>query len=147
MDRYVPLLREFAARVVLFHESVAAVLGLHATDVKVLRILGSESMTAGQIAENTGLTGPAVTAVVDRLLEAGYVTRERDEGDRRRVTVRAVPAKIRALNKVYDAYAVDMAELLGHYSAAEFAAIERYMTQATGLIVEHTARLRARAKG
>jgi hypothetical protein len=40
-----------------------------------------------------------------------------------------------------------MAELLGHYNAAEFAAIERYMAQATRLLVEHTAKLRARAKG
>ena len=104
-------------------------------------------MTAGQLAERTGLTGPAVTALVDRLVGAGYVTRERDEEDRRRVTVRAVPAKVRGLNRVYDAYAADMTELLSEYSASEYAVVEGYIAKTTELLVEHAARLRERAKG
>ncbi len=65
MDRYVPLVREFAARVVLFHEAVGEIAGLHVTDVRVLRMLGEESLTAGQLAERTGLTPASVTALVD----------------------------------------------------------------------------------
>ena len=49
-------------------------------------------MTAGELAERTGLTTGAVTGVVDRLEEAGFVRREDDPGDRRRVILRAVPA-------------------------------------------------------
>ena len=104
MRHYVPLAREFSARVLLFHEAVGDSVGLNATDVKVLRLLGDASMTAGQLAEHIGLTGAAVTAVVDRLEAAGYATRERDEADRRRVTIRAVPAKTRRIDRLYDAY-------------------------------------------
>lgn len=147
MSRYVPVVREFAARVVLFHEAVAERAGLHVTDVKVLRLLGEQSMTPGQLVEHTGLTGAAVTALVDRLVEAGYVTRERDEGDRRRVTVRAVPTRIRKLDKLYEAYGADMAKLLAQYEEVEFTAIEAFLEGATQLLREHAIKLRGEPRG
>jgi DNA-binding MarR family transcriptional regulator len=142
MNRYVPIVREFAARVVFFHEVVADKAGLHVTDVKVLRLLGEEAMTPGQLVEHTGLTGAAVTALVDRLVEAGYVTRVRDESDRRRITVRSVPEKIRKIDKMYEAYGADMSKLLSQYSAAEFAVVESFLKEATQLLRQHAASLR-----
>jgi DNA-binding MarR family transcriptional regulator len=144
MDRYVPLVRDFAARVVLFHEIVAQRLDLHATDVKALRLLGDEAMTAGQLAEYTGLTGPSVTALVDRLEAMGYVTRERDAADRRRVAIRAVPAKIRELDRLYAGYNAKMAELLAKYKASEFAAIVDYLAEATELLAKQAKILRGK---
>jgi DNA-binding MarR family transcriptional regulator len=143
MSRYVPVVRAFSARVVLLHEAVAAHVGLHVTDVKVLRLIGDQAMTAGQLVEETGLTGAAVTALVDRLIEAGYLTRERDEIDRRRVTIRAVPAKVRKIDRLYDDHAGEMAKILAHFSAEEFAAIERFLTEATTLLIAQAAKLRA----
>jgi DNA-binding MarR family transcriptional regulator len=146
MKRYVPLVRQFSARVVLFHEAMAEAVGLHVTDLKVLHILGTEAMTAGQLVERTGLTGPAITAVVDRLLAAGCVTRARDEIDRRRVTVRAVPAKMRELDRSYEPYAAEMSELLSRYSAADFAVIESYLSKTSDLLASHAAKLRTGAR-
>jgi DNA-binding MarR family transcriptional regulator len=143
MDCYVPLVRDFAARVVLFHEAVAQRLGLHATDVKVLRLLGDEAMTAGALAEHAGLTGAAVTALVDRLEKPGYVTRERDRDDRRRVTIRAVPAKLRELNQLYAGHNAAMSRLLSKYDPAEFAAILDYLSQAAQVLAEQATKLRA----
>jgi DNA-binding MarR family transcriptional regulator len=142
MKRYVPVVREFAARAMLFHEAVAENAGLHATDVKVLRLLGEEPMAPGQLVEHTGLTGAAVTAVVDRLIAAGYVTRERDEEDRRRVTVRAVPAKLRTLDRLYEAYSAEMSKLLSQYDTKSFEIIESFLTRTTRLLTEETAKLR-----
>jgi len=126
----------------LFHEAVAENAGLHATDVKVLRLLGEEPMAPGQLVEHTGLTGAAVTAVVDRLIAAGYVTRERDEEDRRRVTVRAVPAKLRTLDRLYEAYSAEMSKLLSQYDTKSFEIIESFLTRTTRLLTEETAKLR-----
>lgn len=142
VDRYVALVRDFAARVVLFHEAVAQRLGLHATDVKALRLLGADAMTAGRLADDTGLTGAAVTALVDRLETAGYVTRVRDAEDRRRVTIRAVPAKIRELDRLYAGHNAEMSTLLSHYDAAEFAIIGDYLTNAAKVLAAQTAKLR-----
>ena len=146
MHRYIPLVREFAARIVLFHEAVGERVGLNLTDVKVLRLLGDASMTAGQLAEHIGLTGAAVTALVDRLEAAGYATRERDEVDRRRVTIRAIPAKMRKIDRLYDAYGAEMAKILAGYDSKEFALIEDFLTKTTKLLTEQTVALRGRAR-
>jgi DNA-binding MarR family transcriptional regulator len=142
MNRYIPLIREFAAREGLFHGTVARKLGLHATDEHVLRLLGERAMTASALAEYTGLTGAAMTAVVDRLEASGYVTRERDTGDRRRITIRAVPAKLRKLNQLYAGQSAAMSNLLSKYKDAEFAAIMEYLTQTIRVLTEQTAKLR-----
>jgi DNA-binding MarR family transcriptional regulator len=142
MDLYIPLVRDFAARVVLFHEAIAQRLGLHATDVKVLRLLGEKAMSAGELAAHAGLTGAAMTALIDRLEAPGYVKRERDPGDRRRVTVRAVPAKIREVDHLYGGLSVEMARLLSTYNAAEFAVIADYLTKAAEILTEQAIKVR-----
>jgi DNA-binding MarR family transcriptional regulator len=48
-------------------------------------------MTAGRLAELSGLTTAAVTSVLDRLERAGYARRVRDQEDRRQVIVEVTP--------------------------------------------------------
>jgi len=50
-------------------------------------------MTAGDLARVTGLTTASITGVLDRLEESGFVHRERDTRDRRRVIVRPDPGR------------------------------------------------------
>jgi DNA-binding MarR family transcriptional regulator len=135
MDRFVPLAIEYAARVVLFHAAAAARLGLHTTDLKCLRLLGQNTMTAGELAQHTGLTGAAVTALIDRLEAAGYVTRQRESQDRRQVTVRAVPRRIREINRLYQGQYDRMSKLLADYNAQEFAAITDFLEKTTQILV------------
>ena len=76
----------------IYTDAVAAKLGLNRTDLDCLSIVHlAGSATAGELAEITGLTTGAVTGVIDRLVQAGYVRRDADPDDRRRVIVRAVP--------------------------------------------------------
>ena len=141
MDRYVPLIREFAARDGLFHEAVARTIGLHSTDEKVLRLLGADAMTAGDLVSHTGLTGAAVTALVDRLINLGYVTRERDTGDRRKVVIRTVSAKLRDINRLYGGLRDALQTLLSKYDATEFEAIMDFLANATETMAEQTEKL------
>src|SRR5580698_5512239 len=127
MDRYVPLIREFAARDGLFHEAVARTIGLHSTDEKVLRLLGADALTAGDLVSHTGLTGAAVTALVDRLVGLGYVTRERDTDDRRKVVIRAVSGKLRDINSLYGGLRDALQTLLSKYDNTEFEAIMDFL--------------------
>ncbi len=147
MDRYVPLAQDFAARVALFHEAVAQKLGLHATDVKVLRMLGETRMTAGDLVARTGLTGAAVTALVDRLETSGYLKREHDPQDRRRVIVCAVIEKVRVLDQLYSGQGAAMTKLLSHYDAAAFAIIADFLTKVSQVLAEQTTKLRAASDG
>ena len=63
-------------------------LGLGATDVRFLALLGLHGpLTPGRLSALTGLTTGSVTGVIDRLERAGFVARERDGADRRKVLV------------------------------------------------------------
>ncbi len=64
-------------------------IGINITDLNCLNILAlGGHLTAGDLARRTGLTTASITGVLDRLEEAGFVRRERDPHDRRRVIVR-----------------------------------------------------------
>ena len=86
---------EQAVKTVLFQQAIADRLGLNTTDLMCLSFLSdTEPLTAGQLAEATGLTTGSVTVMIDRLEKAGYVQRERDPTDRRRVIVRPLTERI-----------------------------------------------------
>ena len=85
-------MRRISAQSVMFSQAVAERLDLNPTDLECLGIIGETgALTAGQLAELTGLTTGAITGVIDRLERAGYVRREQDASDRRRVIVQPVP--------------------------------------------------------
>ena len=96
MQRAGEVMREFMARAVLFQEAVAKWGGVNGTDLQCASLLMSEGpATPGELAERTGLTaGGAITTAIDRLERDGFVTRDRDPNDRRRVIVTAVPEAI-----------------------------------------------------
>ena len=75
----------------LFGQTVAIRFGLTESDIEALEVLlDSGSATAGRLSELMGLTTGAVTRVIDRLEQAGYVRRVPDPADRRRVIVEIV---------------------------------------------------------
>ena len=81
-------LRRAGSVMQLLGQMSAERIGINATDLNCLNILSfSGQMTAGDLARATSLTTASITGVLDRLEEAGYVRRERDSKDRRRVVV------------------------------------------------------------
>lgn len=136
--------REFITAVVMFHESVGRLLGLTGVERKCLDILARQGpMTAGGIAEHTGLTTGAVTGLIDRLRKAGFVDRESDPDDRRRVLVSLRPStRLDAVRpQVFGPLGVDMAEITAGYSQAELEAIADFLHRTTETLVKHTARV------
>jgi DNA-binding MarR family transcriptional regulator len=92
------VMREFMARAVLFQDAVAKWGGLNGTDLQLASLLMNDGpATPGELATRAGLSaGGAITTALDRLERAGFVTRDRDEHDRRRVIVTADPEAILA---------------------------------------------------
>src|ERR1700756_340563 len=67
-------------------------IGINVTDLNCLNILTLRGhMTAGELARATGLTTASITGVLDRLEDGGFVRREKDPKDRRRVIVTLSP--------------------------------------------------------
>ncbi|HWG28473.1 MarR family winged helix-turn-helix transcriptional regulator [Actinospica sp.] len=86
----VHLLRSVAVDLDLRAAAFAAEQHLHPTDLRALIALldaerAGESMAPGRLGARLHLNSPTTTAVIDRLEALGFLTRERDPHDRRRV--------------------------------------------------------------
>ncbi|MER5915147.1 MarR family winged helix-turn-helix transcriptional regulator [Streptomyces sp. NPDC001982] len=80
--------RDNGGRGQLLHQAIAERFGLNPTDMKCVDLARSEPrLTAGRLAEITGMSTSATTAVLDRMEKAGFIERVRDPDDRRRVIV------------------------------------------------------------
>lgn len=135
--------RELSARTVMFHSAVAEKMGLSVTEHKALDLLSRNGpVSAGRLAELTGLTGGAVTGMVDRLEKVGFVARVADPNDRRKVIVRSVDAKYNDVAWIFDSLGQAMNELLGGYSDEELAVIADFITRIPQLMDEQTRKLR-----
>ena len=81
------------------HEAVAERLGINSTDLRCLVLASTEpGLAPSRLAELAGLTTGAITGVLDRLERAGFVRREADPGDRRRLHVRVVVERLAELD-------------------------------------------------
>lgn len=136
--------REFTTAIIMFQEAVGRLLNLSAVErkcVDLLRRLGP--VTAGTLSEHTGLTTGAVTGLMDRLEKAGYVRRERDSKDRRKVVVELLPnqAMDSLLEAVFVPFAQDMGAVAARYDNVEIRAIADWAHRTTDVLVEHTRRI------
>jgi DNA-binding MarR family transcriptional regulator len=114
-----------------FDERLAKKLKLSRTDMRCLDLIGRRGpLTAGRLAEESGLTTGAVTFILDRLEEAGMVTRRRDTEDRRRVWVEIVPEARERLAGLQQPVADEMRQVAQRFKSDELAVVRDYMRQA-----------------
>ncbi|MFF4353744.1 MarR family winged helix-turn-helix transcriptional regulator [Streptomyces sp. NPDC001530] len=128
----------------LFNQAIADHLKLHPTDLQCVNLLSLEDgpVTTGRIAELTGLTTGSATRLVDRLEKAGYVVRERDAVDRRRVLVATVPEKIVEFGRMWDRLGGGWFALFDGLEDDELALIIGHMRRTVDFSAEQIARLR-----
>jgi DNA-binding MarR family transcriptional regulator len=114
-----------------FNESIAKKLKLSRTDMRCLELIGRLGpLTAGRLAEESGLTTGAVTFILDRLEEARMVSRRRDTEDRRRVWVEIEPDAQKRLQAMQQPVAEQMREVTQHFKVDELAIVRDYMREA-----------------
>lgn len=145
IERMAEVMREFMARAVLFQDAVARFGGINSTDMQAVSLLMSEGpATPGELAERTGLTaGGAITAVVDRLERAGYVTRERDATDRRKVIVTAdVDAVLEKVGPIYGRVGQRWADYLATLTDEQIEFANELFTRAAEVNRDEIERLR-----
>jgi DNA-binding MarR family transcriptional regulator len=108
-------MREVTSLSVLYHQMMAQRLGVNSTDLQCLeRVAANRDVTAGELAKVTGLTTGSITTAIDRLEQAGFVSRHRDDADRRKVFVGATPAMKRQAVPLSAPMHEAVGEVLGH---------------------------------
>lgn len=138
-------LRYSSANSVMFSQIVADMVGLHPTDNECLDfLLLNGPSTAGQLASFTGLTTGAVTAMIDRLERAGFVRRERDKKDRRKVIV--IPNETKIASEIVP-HTMSMEKavhtLCAEFSEEELEIILKFLTKANFVASEIIAKARS----
>ncbi len=134
--------RKFSDVTIQFHHQVAESVGLSGADHKYLNVLFEHGeMTAGQMAEMTGLTTGAITGVLDRLEKQGLVSREKDPNDRRKVVVKPNHGiTVQKLGPVFQSLSDKLLALNEQYTPAEREVIRSYLKETiqimTDLVVE-----------
>ena len=122
----------FIAGVVL-HNAVAQRVGLGASDSQMLSLLNLHGpLTPGRLAELTGLTTGTATGVIDRLERGGFVRRERDVTDRRKVLVTPVAEAMSALSEHYREHGEHLDAVLRRRDAAQLRVIADFLAELTG---------------
>lgn len=88
INQLTSLLRGFGSRSILHQQAIIQSLGIPTNDYISIDLLNeSGPMTAGELAEKTGLSTGTITALIDRLEKIGYAQRKKDPNDRRRVII------------------------------------------------------------
>ena len=139
--------RELSARTIMFHQAIAERLGLNATDHKCLDFARrAEAMTAGELAELTGLTTGAITGVIDRLERAGFVSRVRDANDRRRVLIQPVAERARDVAPLFESLDTAWSAMCARYSDRELSLINAFMNDSIVMLRGEAHKMREAAR-
>jgi DNA-binding MarR family transcriptional regulator len=126
-----------------FDDAAVARLGINRTDGRCLDILDRHGqMTAGQLAAATGLSSGAVTTLLDRMEQAGYVRRIADKVDRRRVLVELTDkARARAW-EIWGPIAEEWAERSAGYTDEQLLLLRDFLVEGRELLARHLARIK-----
>lgn len=129
LARFRELGRDYSTTTVLYHSRIAEQMGLSGTDHKCLDFVvrAGKPLTAGQIAQLSGLSTGAVTGVIDRLERGGFVRRVPDRGDRRKVLVEVTDFDEHQYAHLFVKAEAAAEAVLSRFTPDEWDVIERYM--------------------
>lgn len=143
-------IRRLHAHGASFFRAAAARTGMTLTDLQVIDILdNADPLTAGQLADLTGLTTGAITGMLNRLEEAGLVRRERDPNDGRRILVRLVPDKdaMREIHSIFDSAGKAWKDMAARYDDEQIAFLLESLRQGNTLSQQEIIALRESPSG
>ena len=132
------LSQQYAYTSLQMHETIARKLGFSATDHKYLSFfLVKGKLTAGELAELSGLTTGGVTGLIDRFEKKKLVKRQYDDSDRRKVFIIPNNEKIITLfEPFYKGFQDETDEIIKAFSTNEIAIIESYLSRSIELMKE-----------
>ena len=124
--------RAYQVAVEKMDEAFCKLLGVNRTDGRCLDVIDQRpGLTAGELATAVGLSPAAVTTALDRLEKRGFVSRTRDPGDRRRVTLRLTADASRRAWEAYGPLGEMGAPIVGELSDKDLETIIGFLRGGT----------------
>ncbi|AMM91394.1 MarR family transcriptional regulator [Peribacillus simplex] len=128
-------LQRYGMRSVLFQQNMAQKIGVSHTDLKSAEILNETGpITAGELSKITGLSTGSVTALINRLEKSGYVKRERDHMDGRRVMIAPISERQEQIKSHYQSLSMATKDLCSAYNEQELIFINQFVEDITKIM-------------
>lgn len=137
----------FVSTAVRYQIAIADQLGMPVADVHAVGALLEFGPTGPQrLAELMGMTPGAVTRLADRLERAGYVRRDSDPADRRRITLSVVPDRVAEIARFYEPMARHWRAQLARGDDDELRFLLEFLRRGRAYTQAETAALRANGR-
>jgi long-chain acyl-CoA synthetase len=99
--------------------------GMSLPQYRLLGWLEAGAEASAKLAERMAITPPSITALVDGLVKRGYVDRQTDPTDRRRLPLHLTADGLAALHAADDAVAARLEDVLSHNAERERVAVAK----------------------
>lgn len=137
-------LRKLTQQLHRLNDAVGARVELLPGDLEVLDMLGRDGpMSPRDITARTGIHPATLTGVLDRLESGGWLARQPDPDDRRRVIVEAILDRGGELMRLYGPMNKSISSICAAYSSDELAAIGEFLQRTAEAGIEATKDVRA----
>lgn len=127
----------YLAAVALFHQSAAEASGLSGSDYRASLLLELDGpMPSGALARRLGLSAPATTRLVDRLVALGVAERRADVADRRRTVIAHTGISPAGLEQVLDTVRGPIGQALADLTDEQRSGLAAYIVAASHAYAE-----------
>ena len=134
--------RALATAAVLFHTAVAALSGLSGSDQRALDLIERFGpLTAGELAERSGLAPASVTGLLSRLERKGLARRVPNPNDRRSVLVELNYEGLADMGPHFLELGRSLRQLYDTFDDEQLAAIARFLREAAQIQQDAAARI------
>jgi len=130
-----------------FDDEVGRVLGINPVDVRCLDWLSEAPLSPSRLADATGLSAAATTAMIDRLERKGFVRRVPHATDRRQTVVEMTEQGHAASRQLYGPLVEAGIPMLARFDAGELASMRDYLHAIRELTDAQRERLEAMPAG
>jgi DNA-binding MarR family transcriptional regulator len=142
-------LRDWTTASEELNRHLSAWLGLSVTDAAALGEIvwaaqAGHPVSPIDLARRIGMTSGAVSVLIDRIERAGYVSRHRDDEDRRRVSLRPTSAALEAVSAFLDLAGAEIAAAMRDTPAGEMRVVRAFLERMASASTEANVRLRTR---
>jgi DNA-binding MarR family transcriptional regulator len=136
--------RELGAMQIMYIQAIADRIGLNITDMRCLNFIdrASKTISAGDLVQITGLTTGAITGVIDRLEQAGFIKRNRDAKDRRLVIITMMPNRKKEIKNLFDSINRRRYKMISSLNQQELDVIKNFLVKSVTIIKDEIDTLR-----
>jgi DNA-binding MarR family transcriptional regulator len=126
--------REYGINTVLFRHAVGGILGVNVTDMECLALIFFKGLaTPSELAQYTGLTSGATTAMLDRLEKAHLIERHPNPKDRRGTLIVLTDERTKEVSTLFASVRGAIERLTSSYSENELELISTYLSSLAAL--------------